>query len=205
MGLKVIEEPSTEPVSLEEARLHLGVTAYDTDGHPNDSMIQGFISAARTWVEEWTGLSIALKTYELALDEFPDFDEIELPMSPVLDITSVSYVDEDLVEQVISASDIVLDNYQRPAWLLPAVDFEWPATGAVVNAVKVRYRAGFLAIPDTDEPQGVVIPGAIKSAVLLMLDDFYENRGQVITGSFGQANLGVHSLLRPYRVRLGMA
>lgn len=204
MSLKIITEPTAEPVSIDEARTHLGLVAYTTDGHPHDAMVEGMISAARTWAEEWSGLSLTIKRYELALDKFPA-DEIELPMAPVIDITSVTYVDPDLVVQTISATNYVLDSHQRPAWLLPAINFTWPASAAVVNAVKVRYRSGFVPAPDTDEPEAQLLPAAIKATMLLLLTDLYENRGQTIAGSFGEMPIGVKSLLRPYRVRLGMA
>lgn len=205
MGLKIITEPSVEPISLEEARTHLGLVAYTTDGHPHDAMVEGMISGARTWAEEWSGLSLAVKTYELALDSFPEENEIELEMAPVFDIESVTYVDENLDVQTIDASDYVLDSYQRPAWVLPAIEFDWPATAAVINAVKIRYRAGFVPVMDTDEPDALLLPGAIKAAMLLLLGDLYENRGQVIAGATSELPIGVQSLLRPYRVRLGMA
>lgn len=205
MGLKIITEPTSEPITLEEARLHLGIVAYDSDGHPHDAMIEGMISSARTYAEEFTGLSLAIKTYELALDQFPEFDEIQLDMAPVIDITSVSYIDEDLVQQSILDADFVLDSYQKPAWLLPAIDFDWPATGSVINAVKIRYRAGYVPTPDSDEPLALLLPSAIKGAMLLLLADLYENRGQTIPGSVSELPVGVQGLLRPYRVRLGMA
>lgn len=205
MSLKIIVEPTVEPISLEEARTHLGLIVYDSDGHPHDAMVQGFISAARSYAEEWTGLSLAVKSYELALDIFPEVDEIELPMAPIIDITSVTYIDEDLNTQVLDVVDYVLDNYQRPGWLLPAVDFDWPATGSVINAVRVRYRAGFIPAIDSDEPAAQLLPGALKSAMLLHLGDLYENRGSTQPGAVSDMPIGVRSLLRPFRVNLGMA
>ena len=192
----VVTEPTVEPLTLEEARDHLGLTPYDSDGHPHDEMVQGFISAARDKAEQWCGMSFAPKTIELAIDTFPD--EIEL-VSPVLEMLSVTYVDSDEVEQTVATNEYVVDNYSRPAWLLPAVDESWPATSAVVNAVRVRYVSGFLPSPDTDYPAGLTLPASVKAAIKLILGALYEGRD---TTEIPEA---AKSLLRSYRIELGMA
>lgn len=216
MSLKIVAEPTVEPISLDEARTHLGLTPYDdSDGsHPHDAMVQGFITAVRTWAEEWTGLSLAVKTYELALDEFPEVDEIELPMAPVIAIESVTHVvasetsdgETDYTTETMLENEYVLDGHQKPAWLLPAAGTSWPTTASVINAVRVRYLAGYLTEANTDYPEALILPGAIKSAMFLLLGDFYENRGNTIIGTISsELPMGVKALLRPYRVNLGMA
>ncbi|WP_096232267.1 head-tail connector protein [Thermoanaerobacterium sp. RBIITD] len=59
MNLILIEGPELEPVSLEEAKLHLRV-----DGTEEDALISALISTAREFCESFTGRSLALQTFE---------------------------------------------------------------------------------------------------------------------------------------------
>jgi uncharacterized phiE125 gp8 family phage protein len=204
MTPKIITQPDEEPFTIDECRAHLAVEPYevDTDGvgtHPHDDMIMGLQAAAREYCEGFLGLSLAPKTYEIALDEFPDA-EIELPMPPQLEIVSVKYLDADQVEQTMAESDYSLDSYQKPGWLLPAAETTWPATGAFVNAVKIRYTAGYGHDSDS-EP----LPKAIGAAIKLVLGHLYKNRESSAERALAGIPLGVESLLRPHRIRLGMA
>ena len=212
MGVKVYVANTVEPLTLAVVRAHLGIVPYELDSsgdgdHPHDEMIMAMLGAAREWAENFTGRSIALKTYELALDEFPD-DEIRLPNPPVVSIDSVIYVDADEQVQTVDPSDYVLDNSQFcEGWLKPAIDFTWPATAAVMNAVKVRYVAGYAdPEPVSSDPAADTLPYAIRAALLLMVGHLYANREAVsLTNMPFEVPLGAEYLLRPLRVRLGMA
>lgn len=198
---KIIVQPVTEPISIEECRSHLEAQLYgDTDvDDADDLMILGWLAAAREYCENFTGLSLARKTYEIALDEFPSA-EIELPMSPVTEIVSVTYVDAAQDLQTMASPTYVLDDYQRPAWLLPASGTSWPAAGSFINAIKVRYIAGY-----SDDSDGEPLPFALRAAILLVLGHLYLNREETTEKAMASLPLGAESLLRPLRVRLGMA
>lgn len=198
---KIIIQPETEPLTVEECRSHLEAAAYGdtTLDDADDLMIGGFLSAAREYCEEFTGLSLARKTYEIALDAFPPA-EIELPMSPTIEVVSVTYVDADEAVQTMSAAAYVLDNYQLPAWLLPASGTSWPTPGGFVNAVKVRYIAGY-----SDDSDGDPLPHALRAAILLVLGHLYKHREDTAAAALASLPLGAESLMRQLRVRLGMA
>lgn len=203
MGIKVITPPTAEQISLAEARLHLRL---DDDGespaaHPDDTLLAWMIPSARQYCEGWTERALATQTLELALDEFPAA-EIQIPRSPIQGIVSVKYMDGDGVEQTLAASAYTLDDYQEPGWVLPAVDTTWPATQAVVNAVKIRYLAGY-SLPNVVQTHP--LPSAIKAAMLLVLGALYENREQSAAVQQHELPLGVFSLLRPYQLRQSMA
>ena len=210
MGIRIYEAPTVEPLTLDVVRKHLGIEPYEVDSagegsHPHDEMVMAFLGAAREHAENFTGLSIAQKIYEMALDEFPA-DEIRLPNPPVVQIERISYVDTDLQEQVIDATDYVIDqNQPLEAWLKPEVDYTWPATASVMNAVRIRYRAGYqVPEPDSSSPEAEALPYAIRAALLVMVDHLYENRGAV-GKSPNEMPFACEALLRPLRVRLGMA
>jgi len=202
---KIIAPPETEPLTIEECRAHLEVQPYvvDTDGvgtHPHDDMIMAMQGSAREFCELFTGLAIGQQTLEIALDAFPSA-EIELPRPPVVAIVSVKYYDADEILQTLADNLYVLDNYQLPGWLLPSIGTTWPATLGAANAVKVRYLAGYGVTSDGGEP----LPYAIRAAMLLMLGHLYANRESVAAGTIVEVPLGVEALLRPLRIRLGMA
>jgi len=206
MGIKVITAPVGEPIGRQDCQRHLRLDgAWDSPwvDHVEGELIEALLGAAREHAEAFTGLSLAPQTLELALDEFPA-SEVELPRGPVQSITSVTYIDEDGAAQTISSANWVLDDYNGTAWLLPADGFDWPATDGVVNAVKIRYVAGF-SLPN-DSPQVHRLPKSIRSALLLFLGHLYENRETSTVGvSVQEIPLGAMALLRPHRVSTGIA
>jgi len=205
MNPKVISAPIAEPVSLEEARGQCRVEAYGTPAaHPDDFMIEVYISAAREWVENYTGQAMCPQTLELALDEFPE-EEIEITRGPVRAITSVSYADENQVVQTLSQDAYALDTNSDRIWLLPAAETEWPTAGEFANAVKIRYEAGY-DIPG-GSPQDNPLPASAKAAMLLLIGHLYRNRESTVERALAEMPLGVRSFLdgSPTKVRQGFA
>ena len=159
MGVKVIT-PAANILTLAQMRLHIRLIG---DPHPEDALLLSSLAAAVQYAEHYTGRSIGLQTLELALDAFPA-GAIDLPRGPVLSITSIKYLNIAGIEQTISPTAYILDDYtlnNRAVGLA-----EWPDTGEFTNAVKVRYQAGS------------ILP-TVQAALLLAVADMYENREQV--------------------------
>ncbi len=199
MGYKIITAATSEPITLAEARKHLRIEPYGSpEAHPDDSYISMLITAAREWCEQYTGRGLASQTIEMALDEFPD-NEIQLPLTPVTSITSVKYVSTAGVETTISNSVYALDDYSQPNWLVLTYGSVWPDTNGGANNIKIRMVAG-----NTSSN----IPFPIKSAILLIIGNLYENRqeDQLATSkaTFNSLPMGVYNLLQPYRLSLGV-
>lgn len=192
MALRLITPPAIEPVSLEEAKAHLRV-----DHDEDDDLIDLFISAARGNLDArdgWLGRAICTQTWELSLDSFP-VREVQLPFAPLQSIVSVKYDDAAAVEQTVSAGDYQHDVTSEPGRLVLGPDSSWPSINDTVNAVRIRYVAGYGVAVD--------VPAPIRAAILLMVGDLYENRAaQVINaGPIGRVdNPTVQALLGPYRV-----
>lgn len=207
MGL-VVSDTVVEPITIDECRKHLRLVPIDQDSdgnwsHPDDDAILGFLAAAREHVEAFLGLSVALKTYTLHLDRWPE-SELQLPEPPVVEVALVQYVDADEVLQTVNSLDYVLDNTQTDSWLMPRKGFEWPVTAEVANAVRITYTAGFVKEPVSDNP-AKVIPKTYRAAILLTMAHLYENRIENVERAVTALPLGVEALLRPHRIRLGMA
>lgn len=188
----------SEVITLAEARLHLRL---DTEGsppsHPDDSLVQALIITARENAESHTGLAIVESTYTLALDAFPT-DFINLMISPVQSITSVSYVDSNGATQTLSNTKYQLDNYSSPAKLYPLEP--WPATKDKPNAVTITFVAGF-----TDgSPNNYPLPTSIKQAMLLMIGSWYDTRESIGDKEYFERPMTATWLLTPHRINLGV-
>jgi len=188
MSVKIITQPASEPVTLAEAKLHLRV-----DTNDEDTLISAFITAAREVCEHRTGRSLMTQTREVVLDDFPEYDSIELQFPPVQSITSVKYISQLGVEVTLNATQYALDNESdfTGHWVTPASGVSFPLTDDVANAVRVRYVAGYA--------DAASVPSGIKSWILLAVGHLYERcntGGEVndIPSAF------FSSLLDPYRI-----
>ena len=157
--IKLITAPTVEPVTLSEVKAHC-VISHDDD----NALLAMMISAAREYGEALTGRSWAEKTLELILDGFPGTSIIELPMSPINPVTSVKNLDADGVEQTMPSADYVADIESMVGRIVAE---EWPETKETVNAVRIRYTAGWST---------ATVPVTIKHWLLIRVATMYEHR-----------------------------
>lgn len=194
---KVVADPVNEPLTLAECYTHLRVEAVDSDGHPEDTLILGMAQAAREYCENFTGLSLALKDYEVRMDAFPD--PLELPHPPFVGLLAGVTISDEISDNAIDEDTYTIDDYSGIfATIKPTTT--WPTLGTG-NTVRIRYRAGY---GDESEAAGH-LPQAIRAAMLLVLGHLYKNREASTAEALTTLPLGVESLLRPYRVNLGFA
>jgi uncharacterized phiE125 gp8 family phage protein len=175
MSLRLITAAATYPVSLVEAKLQCRV-----DGTDEDALLNAYIAAATSFVENLTGRALISQTWELVLDDFSD--AILIPKGPVQSITYVKYYDTAEVLQTLSASDYTLDNASDPAWLVRPEDVTYPEVADGVNNVIVRFVAGYSTLP-----------AEIKAAMLVLISSWFDNR------STGEIPDAVHALLSNHR------
>lgn len=200
MGLRQITEPTEWPITLAEGKAHLRVDYTD-----DDDMIEELIKSATDYCDGPTGFlgrALIEQTWELVLDAFPDDDEeIKIPMPPLIEVESVKYDDAAGDEQTMSTADYTVDNVSEPGWVLPVGS--WPSTFDGVNAVRIRFRCGYL---DSSSPPVENVPGSIKAAIKLILGNLYANRETIILGqTVYEIPLTAERLLRKHRIHLSMA
>lgn len=188
MGIKVINPPIAEPITLAEAKLHLRV-----DDTADDTLIAAQLSAARESAEQYLNIAIAEQTWEVALDGFPLHAAIELPGGAVSSIVSVTYANAVGTDTVISASGYALNNYGSPSWLIPAYGTNWAASYATPNAIRVRYIVG-----------GGVLSPSIRAAILLTLGHLYAQREDSSAVPVSAIPMGARALLQPFRIGMGV-
>lgn len=168
MSLKLITAPSEEPVSVAEAKKHLRV-----DHSYDDAMIELYLKAARQHIDGkdgWLGRALVTQTWEFTLDAFPT-NEIRIPIPPLQSVTSIVYDNVDGDEETMSSDLYTVDNRNEPGWVFSD---SWPSTFAGINAVRVRFVAGYGAAS--------AVPEAIKAAILLLVGSLYDNRNEVVIG-----------------------
>jgi uncharacterized phiE125 gp8 family phage protein len=192
LKFEVTTQPAEEPVTLAEAKLHLRV-----DGTDDDTLITGYIGAARSWAEGFLGRSIVTQTRTVWMDSFPT-DPIELLHSPVQSVTFVKYYDEDNVQQTLSASVYEVDTKDIPPRIYLADGQSWPATWNKRNAVQIEFVAGY-GLPSTGMP--VPIPKEIPLAIKHLVATWYATRESVVTGTIvSQVPQTCEALLWPLRI-----
>lgn len=202
----VVEQPTDEPISLEDAREHLRVTPYipTSDGlaHPDDLLIKAKLTAAREFCENFTGVSLVAKTYEIAGDHFPDNrKELELLHPPLISVEEVRYGDASA--DVIDPALVKANVWRTPQTIF--LDGDWPSIEAAPARVRVRYRAGYRSAAADSSETAQPLPFAFRAAILLTLGHLYENREATTIQALKELPLGVESILRPLRVRKGLA
>lgn len=187
MKSNLITPPALEPITLDEAKLHLRV---ETD--LDDQLIEALIESARVTVETITNRALISQTWEHTFDCFPGTGELEL-QAGVSAINSVKYKDTDNVEQTLSAAVYELTKSSVPAVRLAYLQ-EWPSTLDHPESITVEVVAGYGAT-------SADVPASIRQAMLLLIGHWYENREAVAVGvSMGEVPLAIDLLLNSHKV-----
>jgi uncharacterized phiE125 gp8 family phage protein len=170
-----------EPVSLAAMKDYLKVEHAD-----EDALISLLIVTARRYAELLTGQIIAQRTFRVDAAQFGDG---VLPLSPVVSVSAVQYIDANGLLQTLAGSTFF------PFPLSPQI-FPPPAGWPVIksntpNAVQITCTAGMNPVPED-----------IVSWVMLRVATAYENR-EAVTDLKAQGELPrsfVDALLDPYVV-----
>lgn len=171
-------------------------TANTTD----DPLIGMLIASARAAAETELHRALVTQTLDLYLDAFPvwpneRFGDRCIRMPPLQSVASITYLDTDGATQTLSADQYLVDAKSQPARIAPAYGCSWPSTREQNNAVTVRFVAGYGAAAN--------VPGCIKNWMLMRIKTLWDNRGQIVVGTNGLAQIPpsfVDSLLDSERV-----
>ena len=97
--LKLVTAATENPVSIDEAKLHLKLD----DETADDSLVNGLIDACVEQAEAFLGRALCSQTWDLVLDGFPA-NRIELSLPPLQSVTSIKYRDTAYAEQTLAAT-----------------------------------------------------------------------------------------------------
>lgn len=205
MGLALVLGPSTDPVTLAEAKAHCREDSSDADG-----LIAGYILAARAHIEGQIHRPIVSRMYDYTIDRtWPKKCGriwIELPLPPLQAVRSVSYVDENGATQTLATNLYSVSTDKPKGLIVPAYDAVWPSVRDQVAAITVRFIAGYTNFTDTlSSPNYTVsgkgVPDDLRQALLMLIGFWYEHRETANIGSLlNELPYSVEALISPYRV-----
>jgi uncharacterized phiE125 gp8 family phage protein len=195
MQIQLIIPPSSEPISLEELKLHLRIDDDDTE----DEYLEGLITVAREHVEDITRRAIMTQTWDYYLDEFPDGDAIKLPFgnlqAATLGYPLITYMDCDskLWTMVITTDYLVETNGEQCGRIVLPYAVTWPTDVLYPsNPITIRYKCGWTT--------AALVPFKIKAAIKMICADMYEMRGEPVQGQTVVENKTVGRLLNSERL-----
>jgi uncharacterized phiE125 gp8 family phage protein len=193
MGLKLLIPPFVEPITLEEAKKHCRIETDD-----ENTLIEGFIKAAREHCEKFQNRAYCQQTFELWLDAFPTVGQIQIPRPPLISVESIKYYDVDNVEHEFSDEEYFVDTKNEPGWVVLNYGSCWPTeTLRPANGVCVIFTAGYEP-GDYDDAENV--PADVKSAIKLLVGHLFENRESTSATDLKEIPKGVNDLLWPDRI-----
>lgn len=215
MNLAIITPPTAEPMSLEEALVHLNVSLGDMHLDP---WLASAITQAREKAEDETERCLTDAIYEFKVDSFyphqrydhahrsyvwhrggyrlpHDCHAIELPLGDIGRVISVTYIDANGDEQTLDPAVYTFDGNQRSPIIWRAYGAAWPSTRCQPDAVTVTFQGRFT---ETASPP-VRVPEVIKGAMKLMLSTWNEDREGAM-----DIPPGVLSLLGKRRLGMGV-
>nr|PZN48754.1 MAG: hypothetical protein DIU61_18155 [Bacteroidota bacterium] len=183
----IVTPPASEPVTLSEAKAQLSVTS-----SAHDTRITSLITTARRQVERYLKRALITQTWKVYYNCFHAV--MELPYPPLQSVTHVKYYDDSGTLQTLSSDLYWEDLASEPGKIVRKYDAVYPELLAGrPNAVEIQYVAGY---GDADD-----VPEEIRHAILMLVTDYFDNRGEVVVGSMAQRIPGfIKDLVHDYRM-----
>ncbi len=181
--------PTSEPVTLLEAKQFCSIDATIDEF---DTLLTGFITAARQQAEAETGTRFVEQTIVMRASSFADL--ASLPIGPILAISEIVYDDVSGVEQTLAPADYELAGAGLDQSIRPAFGVTWPTPRSVAGSIRITATAGYDDLP---------LP--IWTAMLLMISDLFTFRETAVTGTVAQkvpVNTTVRAMLDNHRIWL---
>ena len=188
-SLRIKTAPTSEPVSLVDAKRHLRV-----DNSDDDAEITALITVARRWVEGVSGRALVNQELLYSFTQDPPSGSlpllpmpllvmpmimsapqimarpIELPRSPVTAVSSVVITDLDgNATALVSGTDYFIDLTVDPG----RVRMQWMTVPRFLQHVQIDFTAGYGADATA---VNLAVPGLVH-AIKVMLAWLYEHRG----------------------------
>lgn len=155
--------------NIADSSLGVEAPSINTTGDPLLSIL---IKSARQYAELLLGRKLITQTVDLYLDSFPEW---EIKTIPLQSVTSITYTDTAGVLQTVDADDYVVDSASITARITPVNGVTWPSTMDQINAVKIRFVAGY--------GDATAVPQCIKHWILMRVKQLYDQRDMVNVGN----------------------
>lgn len=166
----LVTKPETLPVALTDVKRHLNV-----DWDDDDSLIEGYIQAAAFQVENILNRKLVTQTWKALYESWPG-EYFSIPFGKLQSITSVKYKDTAAAESTLAATEYISDIDSDPGRAVLGYNKLWPTTELYPsNPIAIQFVCGYGGIDD--------VPYPIKSAIMLLVGDFYAHRESFVVGS----------------------
>lgn len=181
-SLRVLTEPTVEPVTLAEAKQHCRV---DTD--TDDAYLAALISAARQFCASYMDETFLPTQYVMRLDRFPL--EITLPRPPMVSsgsatVVSITYTLNDRTTATLDTSTYRVDRDSVPGAIRPLYNETWPTHLHDTGSISVTWWGGRATVPQR-----------VRSAMLMLIGMWYERRMAADSAGASEVPFGVRDLL----------
>ena len=187
MALRLKTAAIATPVTNAELKSHARIT--DTS---EDADVASLNLAATRAAEVGTQRALMPQTWVLTLDHFPRHGIIDVPVPPLVSVTSLKYLDVDGALITLAANKYVVDNQTEPGRIVPAYGETWPAVQLMPNAVTIEFIAGYA--------NAAAVPDPIKHAIRMIFGHYWTHREDAVERQLYTTPTGAKHLLDPYRV-----
>ena len=148
---------ASEPVSVADVKAQAII-----DGSDNDALINRLISAARSHVEAYCNIVLAEQIVAVRCDSFTDF--VRLPIAPVQQIESISFIDRMGDAQTLPITVYELQSGGLEVSIALKAGQRWPER-LPGSRITVSALVGYENVP-----------AAITHAMLIWIADAYAKR-----------------------------
>ena len=180
--------PTSQPISLAEAKTHLRVDASD-----EDTLIQSLILAAAGHLDGYTGLLGRCMITQTWLQKFDDWAHVmRLPFADIQSVV-LKYTDDDGTQQTVSSDLYTVYQDARGHYIRFEDEFSDPSVGPDYAGVEATMVCGYGAADD--------VPAPLRAAMLLHIGTLYEYRETMADNV--NPSMAFEALIAPYR-RVGV-
>ncbi len=191
MDLILDTAPAVEPVSVDEAKLHLRIIGSDENAY-----LEALIKAARQKVELDTGRALITQRWKAILDDFPGSRFIVLPKTPLSSVVSVKYYNSSGVLTTISSADYLVHTATTPGAIELRSGLSWPVTREEAQAVEILFEAGYGAA-------GAAVEHQLRHAIKFLVSHWFSVREPINLGTSVSAVPQTYDFLTlPFKVYL---
>ena len=171
MRYKVTAKPSTNAVSLSEAKKDLRI-----NGNYADSTLLTMIAAAQDYVEGICGLHTTSRTTVIYMNSWPT-RKTTLPISPIQSVSSLKYLDGDGNLQSVASSIYTLMDDEYEPRVYKKASQSWP------NNLSDEYERIFLTVVSGYGDSANLTPPAVRYAIRFLINHWFTNRVPVVVGA----------------------
>ena len=198
----LVTSATGEPIGLGEMKRQLRLS---TSTGAEDSLISGYIRAARRRCENYTGRKMLTQTWKVYHDNWPSGEYFDLPYPPLQGIDSSGLIYKNSTGSNVTVwSSAATNAWERdkvsePGRLHLQYGESWPS-GSLWNdnPISIQFVCGYGSSSVGDSSS---VPEDLKLGMKLLAGHWYENRENTIVGqTINKIPDATDALWYPYRI-----